>query len=213
MSKKYLEIQEYHSSSSFHLELQVTKQLPPWRMEQANRLYGSVEWEGGFIHSFSFFLHPPIYIYIYHHHITSSAWISSNLSRYPTRSSIASDRSSGLHLVWAQSCCMQVRAGRPTFARPCEGVHRSTSLMSSSVHLRQCPACLVRLILIVFVMGRWWPYSCWFVGCCHQDLFNIACSILNTHTHIYIYICVFVCACVCACMCIIYIYEYTCIYI
>ena len=32
--------------------------------------------------------------------------------------------------------------------------------------------------LIVFVMGGRWPYSCCFVGCCLQDLFNIARSIL-----------------------------------
>ena len=30
----------------------------------------------------------------------------------------------------------------------------------------ECPACLVRLILIVFVMGGNWPYSCCSVGCC-----------------------------------------------
>ena len=55
---------------------------------------------------------------------------------------------------------------------------RSTSLMSSSLLLQQCPACLVGLILIVFVMGGRWPYSCCFVGCCLQDLVNIARSIL-----------------------------------
>ena len=64
------------------------------------------------------------------------------------------------------------------FARPCKGVHRSTSLMSSSRLFQQCPACLVRLILIVFVMGYRWPYSCCFVGYGLQDLFNIARSIL-----------------------------------
>ena len=37
---------------------------------------------------------------------------------------------------------MYVRAGRPAFARV--GVHKSTSLMSSSLLLQQCPACLVR---------------------------------------------------------------------
>ena len=37
---------------------------------------------------------------------------------------------------------------------------------------------LVRLILIVFLMGGWWPYSCCFVGCCFQDSFNIVRSIL-----------------------------------
>ena len=38
--------------------------------------------------------------------------------------------------------------------------------MSSSLLLQQCPTCLVRLILIDFVMGGRWPYSCCFVGCC-----------------------------------------------
>ena len=69
-------------------------------------------------------------------------------------------------------------AGSPAFARPCEGVHRSTSLMSSSLLLQQCPACLVRLTWIVFMIGGKWPYSCCFEGCCLQHLFNIACSIV-----------------------------------
>ena len=55
----------------------------------------------------------------------------------------------------------------------CE-VHRSTSLMSSSLLLQQCPACLARLTWIVFR----WPYSWCLVECCHQDLFNIARNIL-----------------------------------
>ena len=50
--------------------------------------------------------------------------------------------------------------------------------MSSSLLLQQCPTCLVRLIWMVFVMGGRWPYSCCFVGCCLQDLFIIARSIL-----------------------------------
>ena len=41
-----------------------------------------------------------------------------------------------------------------------------------------CPACLVGLTLIVYVIGGKWPYSCCFAGCCFHDLFNIACSIL-----------------------------------
>ena len=45
---------------------------------------------------------------------------------------------------------MYVRAVRPAFARPCVGIHKSTSLMSSSLLLQQCPACLVRLTWIVF---------------------------------------------------------------
>ncbi len=73
---------------------------------------------------------------------------------------------------------MDVLAGRPAFARLYKRVHRSMSIMSSSQLLHLCSACLVRLTLIVFVMGDWWPYSCSFVGCCLQDLFNIPCSIL-----------------------------------
>ena len=52
--------------------------------------------------------------------------------------------------------------------------HKSTSLMNSSLSLQQCPACLVRLTWIVFVMGSKWPYIYCFVECCLQDLFNIA---------------------------------------
>ena len=48
---------------------------------------------------------------------------------------------------------MYVRAGRPAFSRLYVGVHRSTSLMSSSLLLQQCTACLVRLAWIVFVAG------------------------------------------------------------
>ena len=87
-------------------------------------------------------------------------------------------RYSRLHPVSLQSCCIYVQVGRPAFARPCEGVHRSTSLTSSSLLLQQCSAYLVHLTLIVFVTGGKWPYSCCFVGCCLQDLLNIAHNIL-----------------------------------
>ena len=50
--------------------------------------------------------------------------------------------------------------------------------MSSSLLLQQCPACLVRLNWIVFVMGGRCLYSWCLVGCCRQDLFNIARNIL-----------------------------------
>ena len=55
---------------------------------------------------------------------------------------------------------------------------KSTSLMSLSLLLQQCPACLVCLTWIVFVIGGRWPYSWCLVGCCRQDLFKIARSIL-----------------------------------
>ena len=114
----------------------------------------------------------------HHHDVVPLARISLTLSRHFSLSFISSGRSSGLHPVSSHSCCMYVRAGRPAFARPYVGVHRSTSLMRSSLLLQQCPACLVRLTWIVFVMGGRWPYSWCLVGCCRQDLFNIARNIL-----------------------------------
>ena len=114
----------------------------------------------------------------HHHHVVLPAWISLILSRHFSPSFIASGKSSGLHPVSSKCCCMYVRAGCPAFARPYVGAHRSKSLMSSSLLLQQCPACLVRLTWIVFVMGGRWPNSWWFVECCLQNLFNIARSIL-----------------------------------
>ena len=118
-----------------------------------------------------------IFIY-HHHHIALVARISLTLSRHSSLSFIALGRSSGQHPVSSHSCWMYVRVGRPAFARPCVGIHKSTSLMSSSLLLQQCPACLVRLTWIVFVIGGRWPYSWCLVGCCCQDLFRIARSIL-----------------------------------
>ena len=117
-------------------------------------------------------------IYHHHHHIALVARISLTLSRHSSLSFIALGRSSGQHPVFSHSCWMYVRAGHPAFARPCVGIHRSTSLMSSSLLLQQCPACLARLTWIVFVIGGRWPYSWCLVGCCCQDLFRIARSIL-----------------------------------
>ena len=116
--------------------------------------------------------------YHHHHHVEPLARIYLTLSRHFLLSFIASRRSSGLHSVSSHSCCMYVLAGRPAFAWPYAGVHRRTSLMSSSFLLRQYPACVVRLTCIVFVMGGRWPYSWCLVGCCRQDLFNIALNIL-----------------------------------
>ena len=74
--------------------------------------------------------------------------------------------------MFTQSYSRQILVGQPR-----EGVCR-TSLMSSSLLLQQCPACLVHFIWIVLERGGKWAYSCCFVGCCFQDLFNIARSIL-----------------------------------
>ena len=110
----------------------------------------------------------------HHHHVTLPAQISLTFSHHPSLSSIG--KYSRLQPVSAQSCCIKVLTGRPAFIRPCEGVHRSMPLMSSSPRLQQYPPCLVRLTWIVFMMCGWWPYRC-FIGCCFKDLFNIASSI------------------------------------
>ena len=68
--------------------------------------------------------------------------------------------------------------GRLTFAYPCEGVYGSISFRSLPLLLHQCPACLVRLTWIVFVMVGRWQYCYCFVECCSLDLFNTARSIL-----------------------------------
>ena len=116
--------------------------------------------------------------YHHHHHVVPPARISLTLFRHFSLSFIASGRSSGLHPVSSHSCCMYVRAGRPAFARPYVGVHRNTSLMSSSLLLQQCPACLVRLTWIVFVI----TYT-------HTHTHTHSNTHTHTHTHIYIYIC------------------------
>ena len=100
------------------------------------------------------FLHQIAYHH-HHHHVVPPARVSLTLSRHFSPSFIASGRFSGLHPVSSLSCCMYVRAGRPAFTRPYVGVHRSTSLMSSSLLFQQFPACLIRLT---------WIFSWWEVG-------------------------------------------------
>ena len=132
----------------------------------------------------------------HHHHIVLVARISLTISRHSSLSFIALGRSSGQHPVSSHSCWMYVRAGRPAFARPCVGIHKSTSLMSSSLLLQQCPACLVRLTWIVFVIGGRWPYSWCLVGCCFQDLRgNEVWSRKSTWWHEYTYIYIYICVC------------------
>ena len=109
------------------------------------------------------------FLYHHHHQVVPPARIPLTLSRHSSLSFIASGRSSGLHPVSSHSCWMYVRAGRPAFARPYMGVHGSTSLISSCLLLQECPACLVCLTWIVFVMGGRWPYSWCLVGCRRQD--------------------------------------------
>ena len=93
--------------------------------------------------------------------IVPSARISLTPSSNPSLSSIASGWSSRLHPV--------LYVGSRWSPCLCEGVYRSTSLMSLSLLFQQCPTCLVRLTRIVSMMGGKWTYSCCFVGCCLQD--------------------------------------------
>ena len=55
---------------------------------------------------------------------------------------------------------------------------KKTSLVSSSLLLQQFPKCIISLIWMVLEIEVSWPYSCCFVRCCRQDLFNIARRIL-----------------------------------
>ena len=73
----------------------------------------------------------------HHHHVMLVARIYLTLSRHFSLSFIPSGRSSGQHPVSSHSCWMYVRAGRPAFARPSVGVHKSSSLTSSSLLLEQ----------------------------------------------------------------------------
>ena len=100
----------------------------------------------------------------HYHHVVLVARISLTLSRHFSQSFIASGRSSGLHPVSSQSCWMYVRAGRPAFARPYVGVHKSTSLMSSSLLLHCFPDTTVVFFLLFlfshFSLSTWHIFKC-----------------------------------------------------
>ena len=116
----------------------------------------------------------PLYT-CHHHRVVPLTWISLTLSRHSSLSFITFGQSFRLHPVSVQDKSL---AGRPTLARPCEGVQKRTLLVSSSLLLPQCPACLVRLIWMILNIRRKWPYNCYFVGCCFQDFFITTRSIL-----------------------------------
>ena len=95
----------------------------------------------------------------HHHHVMPLARIFLTLSRHFSLSFIVSGKSSGLYPVSSQSCCMYVRSGRPTFARPYVGVHRSTSLI---VHrLWQVFRAISRILTeLLYVCSIWSSYFC-----------------------------------------------------
>ena len=85
----------------------------------------------------------------HHHHVVPLARISLTLSRHSSLSFITGLQ--GYIPYSHRAAALYVRAGRPAFARPYVGFHRST-LMSSSLLLQLCPACLVRLTWTIFLM-------------------------------------------------------------
>ena len=113
---------------------------------------------------------------------------------------IVSGRSSGLHPVSSHSCCMYVQPGHPAFAWPYAGVHRSISLMSSSLLLQQCPASREEASGNYTWMLRAILNKSWQQHLTRHQLYGHLPPIMKT---IYIYI--YVCVCVCVC---IYIYMY-----
>ena len=82
--------------------------------------------------------HTHIYMYIYILIMSclqhGYPWLSCHFSL----SFISSGMSSGLHPVSSHCCSMYVRAGRPAFARPYVGVHRSTSLIYTYIFEGLC---------------------------------------------------------------------------
>jgi len=80
----------------------------------------------------------------------------------------------------ASSICwsMYIFTQRSTLVCLCADFHRKMSFTSLSLILQQCPACLVHLTRMVWVISGKWPYSCFLVGCCFYNLFKITYCIL-----------------------------------
>ena len=104
--------------------------------------------------------HPADFTFIYHHQVTLVAQIAMTLLHHSSLSDIALGRSS--RGILTELLDVGLRRSTRSGASM-RGAHRSTSLISSLL-LQQCPACLVRLSLMVCVIGGKSPYSCFFVG-------------------------------------------------
>ena len=135
---------------------------------------------------------------LYNYHVALLAQISLTLSCHPSLSSIAPGRYSRLHPLSAHMGSTY----SSKFARPWEGVYKSTSLMSSSLLLQQCPACLVRLSLIVFVMGGRWPYSLLFFWVLppglvqYSEQHSCVCLFIRLHIYVIAYIVTYIFLCI-----------------
>ena len=82
-----------------------------------------------------------------------------------------------LHPVSTQNWSMLVFAGWPELTCLYAGVHKRISLILSLLS-QQRPVCLGHLSWMVCERVVVWPCSCCLLGCCFQDLFEIACGFL-----------------------------------
>ena len=110
----------------------------------------------------------------HHHHVLLLVWISLTLSLSPFIYHPSLPVGLLDYIMWPYRAF--VDKFQLVVKHLC--VHRRTSRLSSSLLLHQYPACLVGLIWMVLEIGGRLLYSCCFVTCCFQNLFNIACSIL-----------------------------------
>ena len=119
--------------------------------------------------------HTYIYIYIYIYYICimmmsiyiiiilsclQHEYLLNSLATHPYRSSLLPGPLGYIPCHRVAVCSFEIVA----LGRPYAGVHWRTSVMSSSLILQQCSACLIRQTLIFFVMGGRWPYRCCFGG-------------------------------------------------
>ena len=110
-----------------------------------------------------------LYIYYHHHHITLLARISLTLSSHPSRK------------VFQATSCIDPELsyiGSSWSSDLCSSMWRDPLGYIALPYFSSSPACLTRLSWIVFGMGDSWLYSCFFVRCCFQELFNTAGTIL-----------------------------------
>ena len=127
---------------------------------------------------------------------------------------------------------MYVRVGRPAFARPYVGVHRSRSLISSSLLLQQCPACLVLHLFPWNLPDRIDTTAAWkklrFILSVRSDFHMIdslsiavnafVSCVSMCYKHYYVCSCIKLCVCVCVHIhvCVrlcVYVYIYVCVFI
>ena len=113
--------------------------------------------------------------HLQHHHQTVLMEQSPVLFCHLSFSFITLGRYSRQHPVSIKSYRVSIFTGQPTLVCPCVGVHSRTLLMSSSLFLQPCSA---RVGFFFFEICGKCTYNCCFVGCCLQDLFKTAQSIL-----------------------------------